>query len=189
MALTSWQHLPSIVSSSHWAEQTNPEPGPMHQAVSETFTLHLFTVINILAPPGCFSKNSNKSQELQLPQGSPSCSSPCPLQSEPQPWTAARIKFNETCCSVNYPHASTLLPCWGVAAICVARAILFRIELINQINHALCLCTITSHCLLSGHFRACKHIPKAAAFDMALHIKDTNILLVYVTEKVLKKFH
>lgn len=138
MALTSWQHLPSIVSSSHWAEQTNPEPGPMHQAVSETFTLHLFTVINILAPPGCFSKNSNKSQELQLPQGSPSCSSPCPLQSEPQPWTAARIKFNETCCSVNYPHASTLLPCWGVAAVCVARAILFRIELINQINHALC---------------------------------------------------
>lgn len=55
---------------------------------------------------------------------------------------------------------SLLLPCWELLTYCVTWTRLLRIELINQINQVLCLCTFTSHCLLFGHFRACKHILK-----------------------------
>lgn len=58
--------------------------------------------------------------------------------------------------------SSLFLPCWELLECSVTWARLLMIELINQINQVLCLCTFTFHWLLFGHFSACKYISKAA---------------------------
>ena len=78
-----------------------------------------------------------------------------------------------------------LLPCWELPACCVVRARLLMIKLINQINQVLCLSTFTSHCLLFGHFSACKHTyikgsnNQPWAFDMVPYVKEHKYIFVY----------